>query len=100
MGDHLSKSEIGKDAVQSTVEAAADTVGQVAKIITKAVQDVASAVGEFATEVYEIRDAAKKATDEHTDTGEPELPAPSDPELPAPSEPEPSAIDVDPSESS
>jgi hypothetical protein len=68
MSDHLSKGEIGKDAVQSTVEAAADTVGQVAKIITKAVQDVAGAVGGFATEVYEIRDAAKKASDEHVET--------------------------------
>ena len=65
MGDHLSKSEIGKDAVQSTVEAAADTVGQVTRIITKAVQDVAGAVGGFASEVYEIRDASRKAADEH-----------------------------------
>jgi hypothetical protein len=65
MGDHLSKSEIGKDAVQSTVEAAADTVGQVAKIITKAVQDVAGAIGGFASEVYEIRDASRKAAEEH-----------------------------------
>lgn len=86
--DHFSRPEIGKDAVQSTVEAAADTVGQVAKIITKAVQDVAGAVGEFATEVYEIRDAAKKATDEHVDAAEPELPEPS--------APEPSALDDEP----
>ena len=42
-------------------------MGQVAKIITKAVQDVAGAVGGFATEVYEIRDAAKKASDEHVE---------------------------------
>ena len=68
MSDHLSKSEIGKDAVQSTVEAAASTVGDVAKIITKAVQDVAGAVGGFASEVYEIRDASRKAADEHGDT--------------------------------
>ena len=68
MSDHLSKSEIGKDAVQSTVEAAASTVGDVAKIITKAVQDVAGAVGGFASEVYEIRDASRKAADEHGET--------------------------------
>jgi hypothetical protein len=68
MSDHLSKSEIGKDAVQSTVEAAASTVGDVAKIITKAVQDVAGAVGGFASEVYEIRDASRKAAEEHTET--------------------------------
>ncbi|MEJ7831675.1 MAG: hypothetical protein WKF79_15635 [Nocardioides sp.] len=63
--DQFSRGEIGKDAVQSAVEAAATTVGQVAVIITKAVQDVAGAVGGFATEVYEIRDAAKKAADEN-----------------------------------
>ena len=68
MSDHLSKGEIGKDAVQSTVEAAADTVGAVAKIITKAVQDVAASVGGFATEVYEIRDAAKRASEENGET--------------------------------
>lgn len=98
--DHFSRAEIGKDAVQSTVEAAADTVGQVAKIITKAVQEVAGAVGEFATELYEIRDAAQKAADEHADPPA-ELPTDTaEPALPEPSDPEPSAGDVDPSESS
>ncbi len=63
--DHFSKAEIGKDAVQSTVEAAARTVGQVASIITKAVQDVAGAIGGFASEVYEIKDASRKAAEEH-----------------------------------
>jgi hypothetical protein len=57
----LSDAEIGKDTVQATVEAAAGTVGEVATIITSAVRDVATAIGGFATEVFEIRDAAKKA---------------------------------------
>ena len=65
--DHLSKGEIRKDAVQSAVEAAATTVGDVTMIITGAVRDVAGAVGGFATELFEIRDAAKKASDEHVD---------------------------------
>ena len=64
----MSKAEIGKDAVQSTVEAAAHTVGQVASIITKAVQDVAGAIGGFASEVYEIRDASRKAAEEHAES--------------------------------
>jgi ABC-type transporter Mla subunit MlaD len=68
MRDHLSKAEISKDAVQATVEAAAHTVGQVASIITTAVQDVATAIGGFATELYEIRDASRRAAEEH---GEP-----------------------------
>jgi hypothetical protein len=65
MSDHLSKSEIRKDAVQGTVEAAASTIGQVATILTGAVRDVASAIGGFATEVFEIRDSARKASEEH-----------------------------------
>jgi hypothetical protein len=67
MKDHLSRNEIRKDAVQGTVEAAASTVGQVATIITGAVREVASAVGGFATEVFEIRDSARKAAEEHTE---------------------------------
>lgn len=74
MSDHLSKTEIGKDAVQSTVQAAAGAVGDVARIITQAVQDVAGAVGGFATEVYEIRDAASKAAAEHGEDAEIEGP--------------------------
>ena len=65
MRDRLSKSEIRKDVVQGTVEAAASAVGQVATIVTGAVRDIASAVGGFATEVYEIRDSARKAAAEH-----------------------------------
>jgi hypothetical protein len=61
MDEHLSRAEIGKDAVQHTIEAAATTAGQVASIITGAVRDVAKALGGFATEVFEIRDAARKA---------------------------------------
>jgi hypothetical protein len=68
--DRLSKPEIGKDAVQSTVEAAATAVGEVASIITKAVQDVAGALGGFATELFEIKDASKKAAEEHSDPPE------------------------------
>jgi hypothetical protein len=59
--ERLSDAEIGKDTIQATVEAAAGTVGEVATIITSAVRDVATAIGSFATEVCEIRDAAKKA---------------------------------------
>jgi hypothetical protein len=62
--ERLSDAEIGKDTIQATVEAAAGTVGEVATIITSAVRDVASAIGGFATEVFEIRDAARKAQDD------------------------------------
>ena len=69
MKDHLSRSEIGKDAVQGAVEAAATTVGEVATILTTAVKDIARSVGGLATEVFEIRDSARKASDENRDEG-------------------------------
>jgi hypothetical protein len=64
MDDQISKAEIGKDAVQSTLDAAADTVGTVTNIVIGAVRDVAKALGDLGTEVFEIRDAAKKAGSE------------------------------------
>lgn len=61
MNDQLSKTEIGKDVLQESVEAVASTVGEVATIITTAVKDVATAIGGLATDVFEIRDSARKA---------------------------------------
>ncbi len=65
MRDHLSRGEIRKDAVQDAVQAAASTVGTVSGIVTGAVRDVAGALGGFATELFEIRDSARKAADDH-----------------------------------
>ena len=65
--DHLSKAEIGKDAVQSGAEAAIGTVAEVATIITSAVKDVAGALGGLATELFEIREASRRAMDRHGD---------------------------------
>lgn len=63
----LSKSEIRKDTVQNAVEAMADTVGEVTTILTTAVKDVASSVGGLATELFELRDSARKAGDDLED---------------------------------
>lgn len=60
--DRLSRSEISKDVLQTSVEIAATTVGKVASIVTGAVRDVAGAIGEGATEVFELRDAARRAS--------------------------------------
>ena len=65
MKDHLSRAEIRKDAAQDAVQAAATAVGQVTAIVTGAVRDVAGALGGFATELFEIRDSARKASDDH-----------------------------------
>lgn len=59
--DRLSRAEIGKDVVQTSVEIAATTVGRVASILTGAVRDVAGAIGDGVTEVFEVRDAARRA---------------------------------------
>jgi hypothetical protein len=74
MDERLSKAEIRKDAVQNTVEAAAGTVGQVASIITGAVKDVAQTIGGFATELFEIRDQARRAAEDQGDTDGPAMP--------------------------
>lgn len=65
MPDSLSKNEIRKDAIQNTVEATVTTVSQVGGIVAGAVKDVVGAVGNLATEVFEIRDAARKAQEAH-----------------------------------
>ncbi len=66
MDDRLSKNEIRKDAVQEIVGAGATAVGEVTSIITTAVRDVANAIGGFATDVFEIRDGARRAS-KHVD---------------------------------
>jgi hypothetical protein len=59
--DRLSKAEINKDSVQAAAEAAVATVGEVASIVTNAVKDVATALGGLATELFEIRESARRA---------------------------------------
>ncbi|MET0756723.1 MAG: hypothetical protein ABWY39_01725 [Mycobacterium sp.] len=62
MEDRHSKAEIRKDALQETVESVASTVGEVASIITTAVKDVAGAIGGLASDVFEIRDGVRRAS--------------------------------------
>jgi uncharacterized protein YaaN involved in tellurite resistance len=70
MDDRLSKNEIRKDALQETAQSVAETVGEVATIITSAVKDVAGAIGGLATDVFEIRDGVKRAEQRSVDTEE------------------------------
>ena len=83
MPDKLSKAEIRKDALQDGVTAASHAVGSVATIITTAVGDIARAVGGFATEVFEIRDAARKAGRDHIQVVPSEVVDPVQPGSPA-----------------
>ncbi|CAN5142448.1 MAG: hypothetical protein ACSLEW_07300 [Nocardioides sp.] len=64
MADELSRAEIAKDALQDAVEATATTVGEVTGILTRAVRDVARATGGLASELFEIRDASRRARSE------------------------------------
>lgn len=62
--DEIGKGEIRKDALQGTVEAAATAVGAVTTIVTAAVRDVAHAVGGLATDLFEIRESARRARED------------------------------------
>jgi hypothetical protein len=69
--DHISKAEIRKDALQDTVEATASAVGTVTTIVTNAVRDVARTVGGLATEVFEIRESARRASEDYEPSEQP-----------------------------
>jgi hypothetical protein len=53
--------EIGKDTLQELTESAATHVGRIATIVTGAVRDVAHEVGDWASDAFEMRDAANRA---------------------------------------
>jgi len=81
MKDQISKAEIRKDALQDGVEAATHAVGQVTNIVVGAVGDVAKAVGGLATDLFEIREASKRASADAPDSASADV-APADPEAP------------------
>lgn len=64
MPDRLDRLETTKDTIQVVVESGAGHFGAVASIVSRAVRDVTREVGEFATDVFEIRDAARRARGE------------------------------------
>jgi hypothetical protein len=57
----VGKFETRKDTVQVLTESAATHVGRIATILAGAVRDLAHEVGEWATDVIEMREAAAKA---------------------------------------
>jgi len=58
--------ETAKDTVQVLTESAASHIGRIAVIITGAVRDVAREVGDWATDAFEMRDAARRAQSDDT----------------------------------
>ncbi|MDT4891642.1 MAG: hypothetical protein QOE97_677 [Pseudonocardiales bacterium] len=65
----LGRFEIAKDTAQVLTESAAQHVGRIATIVTGAVREVAHEVGEWASDAFEMRDAADRAEKDSTDAG-------------------------------
>ena len=61
MSDTLDRLETRKDTIQVVIESGATHVGGIVGIVVGAVRDVTREVGEWATDVFEIRDAARRA---------------------------------------
>jgi hypothetical protein len=57
----LSDLEINKDTLQTMVESGFEHVGRIASIITVAGRDVTREIGGWATDVFEMREAAARA---------------------------------------
>ena len=60
----LSRREITKDAVQQSAEAAITTASRISAIVFNSVREIATEVGTFGTEMFEIREAGKHANDQ------------------------------------
>jgi hypothetical protein len=60
--------ESAKDTVQELTETAAVHIGRIATIITGAVREIAHEAGEWATDVFELREARQRARDDHDAT--------------------------------
>ena len=57
----LDRREIGKDTLQVAIESGATHVGQIMGIVAGAVRDVTRELGDWATDVFEMREAAQRA---------------------------------------
>jgi hypothetical protein len=68
MSDTLDRLETRKDTIQVAVESGATHVGSIVSIVVGAVRDVTRELGDWATDVFEIRDAARRART-HADAG-------------------------------
>ncbi|UYM05562.1 hypothetical protein [Solicola gregarius] len=61
----ISRHEINKDVLQQSAEAATHTAAEVGSILVNAVRDITSSVGDLATELFEIREAAARAENDN-----------------------------------
>jgi hypothetical protein len=63
----ISRNEIRKDVLQDSADAIIGTTSVVAGVVITAVRDVTRAVGSLATDLFEIREAARRAREESED---------------------------------
>jgi hypothetical protein len=63
----LSDLEINKDTLQTVVESGFEHVGKIASIITAAGRDVTRELGSWATDFFEMREAAARAKADRMD---------------------------------
>jgi hypothetical protein len=62
--EHLDKLQTRKDTIQVAAESGATHVGSIMGIVVGAVREITREVGDWATDVFEIRDAARRASGE------------------------------------
>ena len=67
----LDKGETRKDVIQAAVESGATHAGQIMGIVASAVRDVTREIGDFATDVFEMREAAQRAAADAAGPDEP-----------------------------
>jgi len=60
----VSEAESTKDTLQVITESAADHVGKIATIITSAVRDIAKELGDWMSDVVEMREASQRARED------------------------------------
>lgn len=63
----LSKGEVRKDQIQQTTDAAIAAIGSIVAIGVDTARKVIHELGTFATEVYEIREAGRRAEADGTE---------------------------------
>jgi hypothetical protein len=66
----LEKIETRKDVLQVAVESGAAHAGQIMGIVAGAVRDVTRELGDWATDVFEMHDAARRADADAVNAGD------------------------------
>jgi hypothetical protein len=60
----VSEAESTKDTLQVVTESAAEHVGKIATIVTTAVKEIAREVGDWVSDVIEMREASQRARED------------------------------------